>query len=103
MKRILHIIGDLRPLLQDRIKAVTPDGYVLGDCLKEIEDIATACAGIAMPVTTEVDDGDTGTAQHEDQIADGTETPASTGGGTVRKGNARERHAQAIATGELKV
>ena len=51
LNRIVHIITDLRPLLQDRARAVTPDGYVLWDCLNEMEEIARTLAGTIAPVT----------------------------------------------------
>ena len=105
MKRIVQIVEDMRPLLNDRIKAITPDGYVLGDCLNEISDIATACAGIESPrLQEEVANGsDAGTIEQQDQDTDGTEPQPEATGGASRKGSARERHAQALATGKLTV
>jgi len=109
MKRIVEIVGDLRPLLDDRMRAITPSGFVLSECLKEIEDIAKAYGGIIEPKGEE-DNGastelSTPTGITERPHTD-TGTPAlqtADGVSASRKSNARERHAQAIATGELKV
>ena len=77
LNRIVHIITDLRPLLQDRARAVTPDGYVLWDCLNEMEEIARTLAGTNTPVTLQtVTEGEdnvatTGESKPENQGTEG--------------------------------
>ena len=109
LNRIVHIITDLRPLLQDRARAVTPDGYVLWDCLNEMEEIARTLAGTIAPVTLQtVTEGEDNVATNgepkpENQGTEGAGTQPKGAGGAVRKSNAREKHEAAIATGSLEI
>lgn len=111
LKRIMKVISDLRPLLQDRYNAITPDGFRLVECLDEIDSLANTLAGTddtSIAVTIEETNVDTiGQLSTDHRPTDnGPSEPViqtEKSGSALRKGNARERHAQALKDGTLSV
>lgn len=116
MHRLQQIAEDLRPILSDRLHAITPAGYAIGELLDEVEALGkklqkpslleriTGAKDNDVEPTDPTNNGDTATSGTDEQP---TQEPAEViseaapRASAARKSNAAQRHAEAIARGEI--